>query len=120
MAIEGEGCEVDPVDERCVQSISIPYKNALDYLFKPITLGYETSQECTITNPPAVPISVETFAVEIFRVYCADYLSVNGVLYCSTEGPEGIVPDGSPIKWSSDRADIAQGWKICFPRVILE
>ena len=111
MAVNGEGCEVDPADERCVQSISVTKKGESKY---------ENLKACNITNPPAVPISVETFAVEIFRVYCTDYLSVNGVLYCSTEGPEGIVPDGSPIKWSSDRAGIAQGWKICFPRVILE
>ena len=103
-----------------MQSISIPYKNELDYLFKPITLGYETSQECTITNPPAVPISVDTFAVEgAYKGRCYDFLTVNGARYCGTEGPEGIVPDGSPIGWISDEGDTEAGWKLCFPPTLL-
>ena len=107
MAIEGEGCEVDPVDERCVQSISVTYNGESNN---------ENKQKCTITNPPAVPISVETFAVEdAYKGDCHDYLTVNGVGYCGTEGPEGIVPNGSPIEWSSDINENQAGWKLCFP-----
>ena len=104
MAVDGEGCEVDPADERCVQSINYDESD------------YENNQKCTITNPPAVPISVEAFAVEDApKGVCYDFLTVNGARYCGTEGPESIVPDGSPIEWLSDKIDTAAGWKLCFP-----
>eukprot|EP00964_Phaeocystis_antarctica_P087045 scaffold55166_cov45-Phaeocystis_antarctica.AAC.1 len=112
MAVNGEGCEVDPADERCVQSIGVTNKKGGP--------NYENDQKCTITNPPAVPISVETFAVEgAYKGKCYDFLTVNGALYCGTEGPEGIVPDGSPIEWISDKGDTEAGWKICFPATLL-
>ena len=78
---------------------------------------YENNQKCTITNPPAVPISVKTFAVEgTHEGKCSfDYLTVNGARYCGTEGPEGIVPDGSPIEWISDKGGTEADWKLCFP-----
>ena len=78
------------------------------------TSGRETP---LITNPPAVPISVETFAVEgAHKGTCYDFLTVNNVSYCGTEGPEGIVPDGSSIiEWLSDKGDTEAGWKLCFP-----
>ena len=90
-----------------MQSISVTYNG---------TSNYEDLKACTITNPPAVPISVETFAVEgAYKGRCYDSLTVNGANYCGTEGPEGIVPDGSPIEWISDKRDTEAGWKICFP-----
>ena len=108
MAVNGEGCEVDPADERCVQSIGVTNKKG-----EP---NYENDQKCTITNPPAVPISVETFAVEgAYKGKCYDFLTVNGARYCGTEGPEGIVPDGSPIEWISDKGGTEADWKLCFP-----
>ena len=108
MTVNGEGCEVDPADERCVQSISVTKKGESKY---------ENLKACTITNPSAVPISVETFAVEgAYKGRCYDFLTVNGARYCGTEGPEGIVPDGSSIiEWLSDKGDTEAGWKLCFP-----
>ena len=109
MAVNGQGCEVDPADERCVQSISVTKKGESNY---------ENLKACTITNPPAVPISVETFAVEgAYKGTCYDFLTVNGARYCGTEGPEGIVPAGSPIEWLSDDSLTEAGWKICFPPI---
>ena len=111
MTVNGEGCKVDPADERCVQSISATYNGESNY---------ENLKACTITNPLAVPISVETFAVEgAYKGKCYDFLTVNGALYCGTEGPEGIVPDGSPIEWISDKGDTEAGWKLCFPATLL-
>ena len=81
---------------------------------------YENLKACNITNPSAVPISVETFAVEgAYKGRCYDFLTVNGARYCGTEGPEGIVPDGSPIGWISDEGDTEAGWKLCFPPTLL-
>ena len=95
----------------CAGSISVTYNG---------TSNYENLKACTITNPPAVPISVETFAVEdAVKGTCYDFLTVNNVSYCGTEGPEGIVPDGSPIKWISDGGETEAGWKLCFPATLL-
>jgi hypothetical protein len=92
--------------EGCVRSVSITIKGGSTY-------GH--NKECTITNPPAVPISVEAFAVEgAYKGVCYDFLTVNGARYCGTEGPEGIVPDGSPIEWQADETETEAGWKICF------
>eukprot|EP00964_Phaeocystis_antarctica_P109234 scaffold73728_cov57-Phaeocystis_antarctica.AAC.1 len=106
--VDGEGCEVDPVDAGCVRSVSIIHKKRS---------AYGNNKECTIAYPPAVPISVTSFAVEADASCQYDYLTVNGARYCGTEGPASVVPDGSPIKWHTDESETEAGWKICFSTV---
>ena len=70
-----------------------------------------------ITNPPAVPISVTSLAVEVSTGCTFDYLIVNGVRYCGmpTVSLEGVVPDGTPIEWRTDSGKTTAGWELCFP-----
>ena len=78
--------------------------------------NYEDNKSCTITNPPYGSISVSSFEVEApWKGNCwADYLTVNGVRYCGTDGPAWVVPNGSPIEWFTDGSGTEAGWKICF------
>ena len=70
-----------------------------------------------ITNPPAVPISVTSLAVEVSSGCIFDYLTMNGVRYCGmpTVSLEGVVPDGTPIEWRTDGSVTKAGWELCFP-----
>ena len=79
---------------------------------------YLDNQNCTITNPPAVPISVTSFSVEGHSSgSCAyDHLTVNGARYCGTDSPDGVVPDGTPIEWRTDGSVTRAGWELCFPQ----
>ena len=100
----GLGCAVYPTAGRCVRSTG--YGGA----------GYLDNQACTITNPPAVPISVTSFSVEAHSSCAYDHLTVNGARYCGSNSPEGIVPDGTPIEWRTDGSATRAGWKLCFPQ----
>ena len=108
MAVDGEGCVKDRAG--CVQIVTYT---------KGLVTNYLNGKACTITNPPAVPISVTFFAVEPKgpdQATCQyDYLTVNGARYCGTVSPEGVVPDGSPIEWHADGSETEAGWKLCFP-----
>jgi len=78
------------------------------------------NEPCTITNPPAVPISVTSFSVDANRssdyLCVGDYLTVNGALYCGSSSPEGIVPDGTSIEWHTNSRRTSPGWELCFPQ----
>ena len=100
VSITGLGCAFDG---RCVRSTG--YGGT----------GYSNNQACTITNPPAVLISVTSFAVETHSTCAYDYLTVNGARYCGSSSPEGVVPDGTPIEWHTDGSVILEGWELCFP-----
>merc|ERR1712159_161281 len=71
---------------------------------------YGANEDCTITvkESVAVPIVVESFRTE--NRY--DKLSVNGVEYSGSRGPDGIIPNGL-ITWSSDYSVQTDGWKLC-------
>eukprot|EP00959_Pyramimonas_sp_CCMP1952_P299851 6271937-Pyramimonas_sp.AAC.1 len=56
----------------------------------------------------AVPIIVESFDTEAFF----DYLTVNGLEYSGTSGPDGVTPTGS-MMWSSDFTVQSSGWRLC-------
>ena len=87
MAVTGLGCTLNPSAGWCVRSTGYG------------STGYSNHEACTITNPPAVPISVTSFAVEWDLASCSyDYLTVNGARYCGSSSPEGVVPDGTPIQ----------------------
>ena len=101
MTVNGSGCAV--VDSgRCVQSTG--YNDT----------GYSNNEACTITNPPAVPISVTSFSVEAHSSCVWDHLTVNGARYCGSNSPEGIVPDGTSIEWRTDGSVTRAGWRLCF------
>ena len=127
MAVIGLGCRVNPSAGWCVRSTG--YGGG----------GYSDNEDCTITNPPAVPISVTSFAVESdsspspspspspsltpnpslspsLSPSCPlDRLTVNGARYCGSGSPEGVVPDGTPIQWYTDGSATFAGWELCFP-----
>jgi len=44
-----------------------------------------------------------------------DYLVVNGVRYCGTSGPTGIVPSDGTMTWVSDYSVTKSGWKARAP-----
>ena len=77
--------------------------------------GYSNNEACTITNPPAVPISVTSFSVEAHSSCAWDHLTVNGALYCGSNSPDGIVSDGTSIEWRTDGNTTGPGWELCFP-----
>ena len=106
MEVTGLGCAVDPLAAgRCVRSTG--YGGT----------GYSDNEACTIINPPAVPISVTSFEVErpLSQNCIYDYLTLNGIRYCGTVSPEGVVPDGTPIQWYTDGSATFAGWELCFP-----
>ena len=39
-----------------------------------------------------------------------DYLLVNGVKYCGTSGPAGVVPSDGNMAWVSDEIETRPGW----------
>jgi hypothetical protein len=61
-----------------------------------------------VTESIAVPIVVAKFQTE--RGY--DKLTVDGVVYSGTDGPNGITPK-EVITWYSDHSVTEEGWKLC-------
>ena len=49
-----------------------------------------------------VGLEVVAFDVEPDSLCDYDYLTVNGVKYCGTSGPQGVVPEDGVIEWKSD------------------
>ena len=71
-----------------------------------------------------VGLEVVAFDVEPDALCDYDYLTVNGVKYCGTSGPQGVVPEDGVIEWISDDSDVRSGWKarlgsLAFPRTSL-
>jgi len=72
-------------------------------------VGYGNRQECAIKWTPGQKIHVRSFETE--ENY--DFLSIDGVYYSGTNGPQGVVPSRGNIKWSSDNSVTKSGFKIC-------
>merc|ERR1711904_523998 len=93
--VESGPCTMDAVG--CIQSPNYPSK-------------YESNERCTITvtESIAVPIVVEKFKTEARY----DKLTVDGVEYSGTTGPDGVTPK-EVITWYSDTSVTGDGWKLC-------
>ena len=105
LVVVGSGCAVVKKSRSsCVQSTG--YGDRTDYF---------NNEACTITTPPAIRISVTSFAVEPHPSCAYDYLTVNGVKYCGYDPPDGVVTDGSPIVWHTDGSIFGAGWELCLP-----
>ena len=90
---------------------------------------YPNLEGCTIYNVPPVGLEVIAFDVEgdpwsysdydgdgDFTNDCPwDYLVVNGVRYCGTSGPAGVVPSDGTMTWVSDGSVTESGWKARAP-----
>jgi len=70
---------------------------------------YGSDEECTIKGVPPAGLEVVAFDVEDYCSY--DYITVNGVKYCGTSGPQGVVPEDGVIEWKSDEIEVRSGWK---------
>jgi hypothetical protein len=78
--------------------------------------NYSDYESCTITASEAVTLSVAAFSVEAETSCGFDSLTVNGVQYCSTLGPDGVqVAAGATITFTSDDAITSTGFEICGP-----
>jgi hypothetical protein len=72
--------------------------------------NYGDNQQCTITAHEAVTLSVTAFSTES----CCDKLTVNGVQYSGTSGPDGVqVVADSTITWTSDSFTSRTGFEVC-------
>ncbi|EOD14030.1 hypothetical protein EMIHUDRAFT_211953 [Emiliania huxleyi CCMP1516] len=65
---------------------------------------YPVNEGCIIYGLPQAGLDVIAFDVEFggltYEGYCPyDYLIVNGVSYCGTSGPAGVVPSDGNITW---------------------
>ena len=79
--------------------------------------NYGSDQQCTITAHEAVTLSVVAFNVEeedSDSICSWDLLTVNGVKYCGTTGPEGVqVAANATITFTSDDTVQRAGFEIC-------
>jgi hypothetical protein len=76
---------------------------------------YSNDENCIISAPVGATIYVLSFQTE----NCCDRLTVNGVGYGGTSGPNGVVLADSDIVWYSDSSIRQSGWKICFQEVVV-
>jgi len=77
---------------------------------------YADNQDCVIKQSVPFPLDVRSFDVENHpHGSCGyDFLKVNGVKYCATEGPRGVTPAaGSELVWHTDESVPKAGFKIC-------
>ena len=80
--------------------------------------SYDDNQRCTIRAKTNGELRIEYFDVE-FESSCGwDALVIDGISYCGTTGPDGLIlsPDSS-LEFSSDYAATAGGFKICMEDV---
>jgi len=77
---------------------------------------YDIDQQCTITVTAheQVMLSVVAFDLEAESSCYWDYLTVNGVRYCGTSGPDSVLvaPDQT-ITFYSDEVIPRSGFEIC-------
>ena len=74
---------------------------------------YSDNQDCVIKQSVPFQLHVPSFDVEDNQCRY-DFLKVNGVKYCATEGPHGVTPAaGSELVWHTDESVILAGFKIC-------
>ena len=91
------------VDGACVRSPNYPS-------------NYGSSQSCTITpESPAVGWLLSATAFNTESGY--DELTVNGVDYSGTTGPNGEVLSGA-FTWSSGSSFNKAGWEVCTGRAL--
>ena len=79
---------------------------------------YSDNQDCVIKQSAPFPLDVPSFDVEhlpsFYNPCLWDFLKVNGVKYCATEGPQGVTPAaGSELVWHTDYSETKAGFKIC-------
>ena len=85
--------------------------------------NYPIDEGCTIYSVPPVGLDVIFFDVDTFDPGVSsaapncpwDYLVVNGVKYCGTSGPAGVVPSDGTMTWVSDSGVTESGWKARAP-----
>ena len=96
------GCTV--VD-RCLQSPHFP-------------LNYEDCDCCIIYGVPRVPLVVYEFDVQVCDPNSpCDYVTINGINYDGTRGPDGVIAWDGIIRWASNDRNNKKGFQICFPEV---
>lgn len=84
--------------------------------------GYGHHKECTIRGVPAVPLRALAFDLPASNgsARCEDhFLEVDGVKFCGTTGPEGMVASGGIIRWSAgtlglDLVQTESRWEVCW------
>ena len=76
---------------------------------------YPVNEGCTLYGMPPVGLDVIAFDVEEHSNCRYDYLTVNGVKYCGTSGPAGVVPSDGTMTWVSDEFVTESGWKARAP-----
>eukprot|EP00966_Prymnesium_polylepis_P041109 953990-Prymnesium_polylepis.2 len=89
----------------CIQSSGYPSSFG--------SAGYGHYEACTITGVPASPISVSAFSTESGVSVCYDYLTIDTVQYCGTNGPTNVVASNGLITWISDHSVTRSGWELC-------
>jgi len=80
---------------------------------------YKDNEECTVNFSSAVltswGFSIPTFSLLFSPAFSTenayDKVTVNGVQYSGSMGPNGVV--ASSMTWSSDGSVVGDGWKIC-------
>ena len=78
--------------------------------------NYGNNQQCTITVTAheQVMLSVVAFDLEAESSCAWDYLTVNGVRYCGTSGPDSVpVAPDQTITFYSDEVIPRSGFEIC-------
>ena len=80
---------------------------------------YPVNEGCTLYGLPPVGLDVIAFDVEDYSAWADDcrydHLTVNGVKYCGTSGPAGVVPSDGTMTWVSDYIVTKSGWKARAP-----
>ena len=74
----------------------------------PLPYGNDESCEIAVTQPLLGSVSAVGFHMEDY----SDVLTINGVSYQGTSGPQGVKPTGS-ITWTTDASTKGSGWKLC-------
>jgi subtilisin family serine protease len=99
--VESGDCSLadGPDGDDCVQSPNYPS-------------SYSDNHKCVI-NTNHIFFASRTINVATYNTEAQyDKLTVNGVSYTGTDGPNGIKPVAS-ITWSADNSVVKGGWKIC-------
>jgi hypothetical protein len=74
--------------------------------------NYGNNQQCTITVTAHAQVTLSVTAFTTESGY--DFLTVNGVRYDGTSGPEGVqVAAGSTIFFTTDYSVVRSGFEIC-------
>jgi len=88
-------------DTACFQSAGWP------------TTDYVDDASCILRGVPSTPLRVEGFQTEASPQ--TDYLVVDyGKFFYGTSGPVGVIPREGVLRWRSDNASTAQGFRVCF------